>query len=154
MSMSLHKGVSSEDDDDDLYRPLSEINITPFVDVVLVLLIIFIITAPLLAAGVPVELPETSAARVSQPKKPVVVTLASDGALYIRDEHVEGDAFVVRLASLRAAEGDAVVYVRADKSNSYGAVMELLSRVGEGGYQRVSLLSQARAAAQSGAVGE
>ncbi len=154
MSMSLNKGTSSDDDNDDIYRPLSEINITPFVDVVLVLLIIFIITAPLMTAGVPVELPDTSAARVSQPKKPVVITLAADGNLYIRDEQVTGEAFVGRLASLRAEEGDAVVYVRADKKNSYGAVMELLSRVGEGGYQRVSLLSQSNARKRSASIGE
>jgi biopolymer transport protein TolR len=141
MGMSLGKN-SPADEEDDLYQPLAEINITPFVDVMLVLLIIFIITAPLMTAGVPVELPDTSAARVSQPKKPMVVTLAADGGLYIRDEQVESERLVGRLKALRAEEGEAVVYVRADRKNSYGAVMELLSRVGEGGYQRVSLLSQ------------
>jgi biopolymer transport protein TolR len=148
MSMSLGQGFPP-DDEDDGYKPLAEINITPFVDVVLVLLIIFIITAPLMTAGVPVELPDTSAVRISQPKKPMVVTLAADGSLYIRDAQVAPEAFVGRLASLRAEEGDAVVYVRADKKSAYGAVMELLSRVGEGGYQRVSLLSQPKAAKQS-----
>jgi biopolymer transport protein TolR len=141
MSMSLGKGFPLEDDDA-VYQPLAEINITPFVDVVLVLLIIFMVTAPLLTAGVPVDLPDTTAKRLSQPKKPMIVTLAADGAFYIRDEQVAPEAFSARLASLRAQEGDAVVYVRADKKNSYGGVMELLSRVGEGGYQRVSLLSQ------------
>jgi biopolymer transport protein TolR len=101
---------------------------------------------------VPVELPDTSAVRVSQPKKPMVVTLAADGGLYIRDEQVAPETFVGRLASLRAEEGDAVVYLRADKKNSYGAVMELLSRVGEGGYQRVSLLSQPSASKRSASV--
>jgi biopolymer transport protein TolR len=152
MSMSLGKDYPP-DDEDDLYQPLAEINITPFVDVVLVLLIIFIITAPLMTAGVPVELPDTSAVRLSQPKKPMV-TLAADGGLYIRDEQVAAEAFVGRLASLRAEEGDAVVYVRADKKNSYGAVMELLSRVGEGGYQRVSLLSQPSVSKRSASAGD
>jgi biopolymer transport protein TolR len=151
MGMFLGKGAAP-DDEDDLYQPLAEINITPFVDVVLVLLIIFIITAPLMTAGVPVELPDTSAVRVSQPKKPMVVTLAADGGLYIRDEQVAPEAFVTRLASFRVEEGDAVVYVRADKKNTYGAVMELLSRVGEGGYQRVSLLSQPSASKLSASV--
>jgi biopolymer transport protein TolR len=153
MSVSLGKGFPPEDDDV-LYQPLAEINITPFVDVVLVLLIIFIITAPLMTAGVPVELPDTSAKRLSQPKKPMIVTLAADGALYIRDEQVAPEGFSARLASLRAQEGDAVVYVRADKKNSYGAVMELLSHVGEGGYQRVSLLSQPSSSKQSARAGE
>ena len=153
MSIFLGKGFPP-DDEDDGYQPLAEINITPFVDVMLVLLIIFMVTAPLLTAGVPVELPDTSAVRISQPKKPMVVTLAADGRLYIRDEQVDAEAFVGRLAALRAEEGDTVVYVRADKTNSYGAVMELLSRVGEGGYQRVSLLSKPSASKRSANAGD
>ena len=72
------------------------------IDVMLVLLIIFMVTAPLLTAGVPVELPDTSAVRISQPKKPMVVTLAGDGGLYIRDEQVDAETIVGRLAALRA----------------------------------------------------
>jgi biopolymer transport protein TolR len=128
--------------DEGEYRPISEINITPMVDVMLVLLIIFMITAPLLVAGVPVELPNTSAARISQPQKPMIVSLASDGSLFIREEQVNRDSLVPRLQALRAAEGDAVVYVRADKKSAYGEVMDLLGRVGQSGYARVSLLSQ------------
>ncbi len=142
MGASFHNN-SSGDDDDDVYKPMAEINITPFVDVMLVLLIIFMVAAPLLMAGVPVDLPSTTAKRIAEPKKPMVVTLAADGALYIRDEQVTPETFVTRLAALRAAEGDTIVYVRSDKKNAYGDVMEVLGRVGEGGYQRVSLLSQA-----------
>jgi biopolymer transport protein TolR len=100
------------------------------------------VTAPLLIAGVPVELPNTSAARISQPKKPVIVSLAGDGSLYIREEQVTRDMLVPKLTALRSVEGDMVVYVRADKSRAYGEVMEILGRVGESGYARVSLLSQ------------
>jgi biopolymer transport protein TolR len=132
----------SGDDDGATYRPVAEINITPFVDVMLVLLIIFMVAAPLMVSGVPVELPKTSAAKVGQTTKPMVVTLTSDGRLQIRDEFVIRDGLVPRLRQIRAAEGDAVVYVRADKKNAYGDVMEILGRVGEGGYGRVSLLSQ------------
>jgi biopolymer transport protein TolR len=124
---------------------MAEINITPMVDVMLVLLIIFMVTAPLLIAGVPVELPNTSAARISQPKKPVIVSLAADGSLYIREEQVTHDTLVPKLTALRSTEGDMVVYVRADKSRAYGEVMEVLGRVGESGYARVSLLSQPKA---------
>ena len=131
--------------DDAEYRPISEINITPMVDVMLVLLIIFTVTAPLLVAGVPVELLNTSAARISQPKKPVIVSLGGDGSLYIRDEQVSQDSLIPKLRALRSAEGDAVVYVRADKKRSYGEVMEILGRVGQSGYARVSLLSQPKA---------
>lgn len=129
-------------DDEDSYQPLAEINITPFVDVMLVLLIIFMVAAPLMVAGVPVDLPNTSAARLSQPKKPMIVTLNSEGQFFIREEPVTESSLVPTLAAMRAAEGDTIVYVRADKTRAYGDVMKLLGRVGESGYQRISLLSQ------------
>lgn len=146
MAMALGNGAAGGEDDEDVYKPMAEINITPMVDVMLVLLIIFMVTAPLLVAGVPVELPNTAAARISQPKKPMIVSLAADGSLYVREEQVSSDTLIARLQALRAAEGDTVVYVRADKSRPYGDVMDILGRVGESGYPRVSLLSQPKAA--------
>jgi biopolymer transport protein TolR len=142
MAMAVGNGAPQGDEDDGGYRPMAEINITPMVDVMLVLLIIFMVAAPLMVAGVPLELPNTSAARVSQSKKAMVVSLAGDGALYIREEQVSADGLVPRLRELRASEGDSVVYVRADKKANYGDVMDVLGRVGESGYGRVSLLSQ------------
>jgi biopolymer transport protein TolR len=139
MAMALNNGTDSTDDGG--YRPMAEINITPMVDVMLVLLVIFMVAAPLMVAGVPLELPNTSAARVSQPKKPMIVSLAADGSIFVRDEQVSHEGLVARLMSLHAQEGDAVVYVRADKKSAYGDVMEILGRVGESGYGRVSLLS-------------
>jgi biopolymer transport protein TolR len=141
MGMSVGSSASG-DEDDSGYRPVAEINITPMVDVMLVLLIIFMVAAPLMVAGVPLELPNTSAARVSQSKKAMVVSLAGDGGLYIREEQVNKEGLASRLKELRSQEGDTVVYVRADKKIPYGDVMEVLGRVGEGGYGRVSLLSQ------------
>jgi biopolymer transport protein TolR len=141
MAISAGNGNGGAGEEAD-YRPISEINITPMVDVMLVLLIIFMVTAPLLVAGVPVELPNTSAARISQPKKPVIVSLAGDGSLYVRDEQISQETLIPKLKALRLAEGDAVVYVRADKKRAYGEVMEILGRVGQSGYARVSLLSQ------------
>ena len=142
MGMSIGTSSASGDDDDGGYRPVAEINITPMVDVMLVLLIIFMVAAPLMVAGVPLELPNTSAARVSQSKKAMVVSMAGDGGLFIREEQVSKESLVPRLRELRSQEGDTVVYVRADKKIPYGDVMEVLGRVGEGGYGRVSLLSQ------------
>ena len=133
--------------------PMAEINVTPFVDVMLVLLIIFMVAAPLMVAGVPVDLPNSSAKRLSQPKKPMVVTVAADGALYIRDEAVTHSGLVPRLQALKSQEGDTVVYVRADKSRAYGDVMEVLARVGESGYQRVSLLTQPKQGGAASAAG-
>ena len=123
---------------------MAEINVTPMVDVMLVLLVIFMVTAPLLVAGVPVQLPKNSAQRISQPNKPVIVTLGVDGGLYIRDEQVDAASLIPRLSALRSGEGDAVVYLRADKAIPYGEVMELLGRLSASGYQRISLLSQAQ----------
>jgi biopolymer transport protein TolR len=141
MAISLRNG-SSDDAEGDDYKPLAEINVTPFVDVMLVLLIVFMVAAPLMVQGVPVDLPRTSAAKLAKIRKPMVVTLAPDGALYIRDERVERSNLVNRLMAMRSEEGDTVVYVRADRKIPYGEVMEILGRVGETGYQRVSLLSQ------------
>ena len=132
----------ADGDEDDGYKPMAEINITPMVDVMLVLLIIFMVAAPLMVAGVPVELPKTSATKVSQTRKPMVVTLAADGNIYVREDQVARDGLVARLRAIKAEEGDTVVYVRSDRKNAYGDVMEILGRVGEGGYGRVSLLSQ------------
>lgn len=146
MGMSVGNNSPAGDEDDGGYRPIAEINITPMVDVMLVLLIIFMVAAPLMIAGVPLELPSTSATRVSQAKKPMVVSLTGSGELYVRDEQVTAGGLVPRLKALRESEGDAVVYVRADKKNAYGDVMEVLGRVGESGYGRVSLLSQPRPA--------
>ena len=123
---------------------MSEINITPMVDVMLVLLIFFMVAAPLMVAGVPVELPKTTAPRLGQSKKPMVVTLTSDGRFQIRDEFVDRSSLIPRLRELRAGEGDAVVYVRGDTKAAYGDVMELLTLVGESGYARVSLLAKAQ----------
>ena len=146
MGMSVGNGAPAGDEDDGGYRPVAEINITPMVDVMLVLLIIFMVAAPLMIAGVPLELPSTAATRVSQAQKPMVVSLTGEGELYVRDEQVSQEGLVPRLRALRESEGDAVVYVRADKKNAYGDVMDVLGRVGESGYGRVSLLSQPRAA--------
>ncbi len=143
MAMALPSGGGADDDDDNAaYKPLAEINVTPFVDVMLVLLIVFMVAAPLMVQGVPVDLPKTSATKLEKVRKPMVVTLAPDGMLYIRDEQVDQRSLVSRLIALRQQEGDTVVYVRADRKIPYGEVMEILGRVGETGYQRVSLLSQ------------
>jgi len=142
MGMAVGNGSPVGDEDDGGYHPMAEINITPMVDVMLVLLIIFMVAAPLMVAGVPLELPNTSAARVSQSKKAMVVSLDGNGALFIREEPVSQGNLVPRLRELRAAEGETVVYVRADKKSNYGDVMDVLGLVGESGYGRVSLLSQ------------
>jgi biopolymer transport protein ExbD len=121
---------------------MADINITPMVDVMLVLLVIFMVTAPLLVAGVRVDLPRNAAPKIAHLQKPVIVTLAADGGLYIGDDSVDRGALEARLSALRVKQGGAVVYVRADRKIAYGDVLELLGRLGNTGYQRISLLSQ------------
>jgi biopolymer transport protein ExbD len=126
------------------YRPLAEINVTPLVDVMLVLLIIFMVAAPLMVVGVPVELPRTSAARISQPRQPVIVTVTRSGDIHLREEPVPRAALVDRLAAMREEVGDAVVYVRADRGIDYGRVLSVLGEVGQAGFAKVSLIAEAQ----------
>ena len=130
------------DGDDDRLAPVAEINVTPFVDVMLVLLIIFMVTAPLMLAGVPVKLPQTTAARQNPPQKPLVVSLTAEKGLYIRTDAVERSDLITRLTALRRTEGDSIAYVRADKSVPYGNVMDILGDIAAAGYSRISLLSE------------
>ena len=140
--MGAKLGNGNFDGEEDNFEPMAEINVTPMVDVMLVLLVIFMVAAPLMIAGVPVNLPQTAAAKQNPPQKPLVITLAADGKLYIRNDEVTSIELEDRLRSLRGAEGDAVTYVRGDKSVPYGNVMEILGRVANSGYGRISLLSQ------------
>jgi biopolymer transport protein TolR len=122
---------------------MADINITPMVDVMLVLLVIFMVTAPLLVAGVRVDLPRTAAVKIGPVQKPAVVTLAADGSLYVGDDPVARDALERRLIDLRGGDDEAVVYIKADRKIAYGDVLEVLGRIGQTGYRHISLLSQA-----------
>ncbi len=132
--------------DDGGYRPMAEINVTPLVDVMLVLLIIFMVAAPLMMVGVPIELPKTSAPKVSQPKTPVIVSVTRTGEIYVREDLVPAERIVAYLTELKAGtEGDAVVYVRGDRGIEYGKVMNVLGQVGQAGFDKVSLIAEAQA---------
>src|SRR4030081_885659 len=96
------------------YRPMSEINVTPLVDVMLVLLVVFMVTAPLLTVGVPVELPQTEAPPINEPKEPTVITRNRDGAVYVQESTVTVDALVAKLQAITGNNPDAVLYVRGD----------------------------------------
>src|SRR5258708_31381938 len=97
---------------DDRYQPLAEINVTPMVDVMLVLLIIFMVTAPLLTVGVPLDLPKTTAAEVTQPKEPIVLSLDREGDTFIGNEPVAAGDLKARLAPLPPADPDRIIYLR------------------------------------------
>ena len=124
--------------------PMSEINVTPLVDVMLVLLIIFMITAPLLVAGVPVDLPESRAGALDQQAKPVQIALDSNGGIFVDDVAVSAAALPRRLAAIAAEpappEGRRI-YLRADRTLDYGRVMRVMGELNRAGLNRVALVS-------------
>jgi biopolymer transport protein TolR len=124
------------------YRPMSEINVTPLVDVMLVLLIVFMVAAPLLTVGVPVDLPQTQAPPITEPKEPLVVTINNEGKIFIQETEVATDSLVPRLEAITGANPDALIYVRGDKSIDYGRVLEVMSLVSAAGFHKVSLIAE------------
>jgi biopolymer transport protein ExbD len=128
---------------EDRYQPLAEINVTPMVDVMLVLLVIFMVTAPLLTVGVPLDLPKTQAAAVSDPKPPVILSLNRVGEVFIGDERIEAGDLAERLSGLAAEDPTRIVYVRGDQTISYAQLMEALGMVNRAGFAKVSLIAEA-----------
>ncbi|MGQ5702693.1 ExbD/TolR family protein [Sandaracinobacteroides sp. A072] len=125
---------------------MSEINVTPMVDVMLVLLIIFMVAAPLLVTGVAVDLPETTAKALPTDIEPISVTIDGRGQRYVGEEALSAEAFAARLAALKEARGaDARVVIRADAAIPYGQVAALLADVTGSGFGRVALVNQPRA---------
>ena len=122
--------------------PMAEINVTPMVDVMLVLLIIFMVAAPLLVTGVAVDLPQTAAKALPSDNEPISVTIDRAGARSIGDEPMNADAFARRLAALKEARPDARVVIRADAALPYGQVAALLADVTGSGFSKVALVNQ------------
>jgi TolR protein len=135
---------SGSDDEESAGTAMSDINVTPFVDVMLVLLVIFMVAAPMMMVGVPVQLPRTSAARVAQTVQPVVVSVSREGRVFLRAEEVPEAELSGRIRALREAEAnDAPVYIRGDRSVPYGDVMRVMGQVTAAGISRVSLIAEA-----------
>jgi biopolymer transport protein TolR len=124
--------------------PMAEINVTPMVDVMLVLLIIFMVTAPLLVAGVPVDLPDSKAGALDQEAKPVQISLEANGALYVDDQAVPPAELGARLAAVAAASrepGGPRIFLRADRALDYGRVMAVMGEINAAGLRKVALVS-------------
>ena len=124
------------------HQPMGEINVTPFVDVMLVLLIVFMVTAPLLTVGVPVDLPKTKAGQISADAAPLVVSIKADGALYLQDNAIDADSLIPRLSAIAEANPDVRIFVRGDRAVAYGEVVELMGRIQTAGFERVALIAQ------------
>ena len=124
------------------YRPMSEINVTPMVDVMLVLLVVFMITAPLLTVGVPVDLPKSKASVIVGENEPLVVSLNAEGKLFLQDTEVALDKLVARLTAITENRKETRVFVRGDRKIAYGKIMEVMGLINRAGFDRVALITE------------
>ena len=124
------------------HRPMGEINVTPFVDVMLVLLIVFMVTAPLLTVGVPVALPKTKAGQISADAAPLVVSLQADGQLYLQETPIDPETLIPRLSAISEANPDIRIFVRGDRTIAYGEVVQVMGRIQNAGFSRVALVAE------------
>ena len=123
-------------------EPMSEINVTPFVDVMLVLLIIFMVTAPLLTVGVQVDLPETSADTLPEESEPLTLTINSKGDVFIQETKIEFDNLIKKILAVSNNRTDTRIYVRGDKTINYGRVLEVMGKLSGSGFTKVALISE------------
>lgn len=124
------------------YAQMSEINVTPFVDVMLVLLIIFMVTAPLLTVGIPVDLPKVKANALTDQKDPLEITIKLDGTVYLGESEVKVENIIPRLNAITDQNLETRIYLRGDRIIAYGRVMEIMSIINSAGYKKVALVTQ------------
>jgi biopolymer transport protein TolR len=128
------------------YKPMAEINVTPMVDVMLVLLIIFMVAAPLMTVGVPVDLPKTAAAPINQDNEPITISVDPEGKVFLQETPVELANLVEQLRAISRAQPAGAperrIFVRGDKAISYGRVMEVMGTINAGGFSRLALLAE------------
>ena len=124
------------------YSQMSEINVTPFVDVMLVLLIVFMVTAPLLTVGIPVDLPKVKASALTDQKDPLEITVKIGGEIYLGESEVDAENLIARLNAVTELNKETRIYVRGDRVVAYGRIMEIMSLVNSAGYIKVALVTQ------------
>ena len=123
-------------------EPISEINVTPFVDVMLVLLIIFMVTAPLLTVGVQVDLPESSADTLPEETEPLTLTINAKGEIFIQETKVEYEKIIAKIMAVSNNRTDTRIFVRGDKTINYGRVLEIMGLLSGSGFTKVALISE------------
>ena len=123
-------------------EPMSEINVTPFVDVMLVLLIIFMVTAPLLTAGIKVNLPESTSILKNEKNDPVTVTINSKGEIFLQKKKFSANGLIKKLKALKSQNKDLKIYIKGDKKLNYGKVMDLMSFINKSGFKKVALVTK------------
>ena len=122
-------------------RPMADINVTPMVDVMLVLLIVFMVAAPLLTVGVPIDLPQTKAKELNTESKPITISVTPAGDLYIGDTPVAIDGLIEAITAQAANGTDERIYVRGDQTANYGAVMKVMGVLSAGGFSKIGLIT-------------
>ena len=122
-------------------RPMSEINVTPFVNVMLVLLIVFMVTAPLLTVGVPVDLPQTRAKSLGEDREPLAVTIDNGGRIFLQNTPIEADDLVPKLMAISNNGYNQRIFVRGDKAVDYGKVMQVMGLLNSAGFTRIGLVT-------------
>jgi biopolymer transport protein TolR len=120
---------------------IAEINVTPFVDVMLVLLIIFMVAAPLLTVGVPIDLPETQAKALNSETQPITVSINNKGQVFLQETEIPVDEIVAKLEAISKTGYDERIYVRGDKDADYGTVMKVMARISSAGYRNLGLVT-------------
>lgn len=123
-------------------RPMSDINVTPMVDVMLVMLIIFMVTAPLLTVGVPVDLPKTQASVITGQDEPLVITINHEGKIYLQETELKMDTLVPRLRAITQNKPDTRIFVRGDQSIAYGRILEVMGTISAAGFSHVALIAE------------
>jgi len=122
-------------------RPMSEINVTPMVDVMLVLLIIFMVTAPLLTVGVPIELPKSEAKQLEGDKEPLTISVDPEGKIFLQETELQIDVIVPKLTAIAKNGYDERIFVRGDRRVNYGVVMRVMGTISAAGFRRIALIS-------------
>jgi biopolymer transport protein TolR len=143
MAISLNQSIRGRRN---RYRPLAEINVTPMVDVMLVLLIIFMVTAPLMTSGVSVDLPKTNAQPLNSDAEPLTVTIKADGSIFLQEQAVDVADLVAKLQAISQNNPERRIFVRGDKDLAYGRIMEVMGTITQGGFTKVALLAEQTAA--------
>jgi|TARA_B110000285_G_scaffold194595_1_gene224352 biopolymer transport protein TolR len=123
---------------------MSEINVTPFVDVMLVLLIVFMVTAPMLTVGIPVNLPNSDADSLPDDKEPLTLSINSKGEIFIQDSKVGYSELIPKLLAISKNRTDTRIYVRGDRNINYGRVMEVMGKLSGSGFSKVALISETK----------
>ncbi|PLW75219.1 protein TolR [Cohaesibacter celericrescens] len=123
------------------HRPVAEINVTPLVDVMLVLLIIFMVSAPMMTVGVPLDLPETTAKPLSSQTEPLTLSIKKDGSIHLQDQPVEFDALVQTLLGVAQNGYDERIFVRGDRDVDYGSIMKVMGAMNRAGFKKIGLVS-------------